>query len=87
MSRITIWTHHITGQMARTFQQGGRDMNHLKRNYHRTRLLKHQPMGNNREGPAIKKGGTTQGQVSFQIKEEVQDKTNSFYLEMFPLPV
>lgn len=23
MSRITIWTHHITGQMAGTFQQGG----------------------------------------------------------------
>lgn len=75
--------------MAGTLQQGGRDMNHLKRNYHRTRLpgLKHQPMGNNREGPAIKEGGTAQGQVSFQIKEEVQDKTNSFHLEMFPLPV
>lgn len=44
-------------------------------------------MENNREGPAIKEAGTTPGQVSFQIKEEVQDKTNSFHREMFPLPI
>lgn len=69
MSRITTWTHHITGQMAGTFQQGGRDMNDLKRNYHRTRLLKHQPMGNNREGPAIKEGGSSRQDQQFSPRD------------------